>query len=399
MRKVLVVGAFDRFNFGDLLFPIVVEWMYRTYHQHPDVELEFFSMIGGDLRACGGISSGSFRAFEAARGHAETVAIVVSGGEVLGAQWEQLTAYLIPWWSEFRRRHNRLYNAIPSGFRNAGARMLMGGKDEYPFVVDSRQERPAVVYNAVGGLRSKPGVEMERFLKRALKSARLVAVRDAALQSSIEQAGIPSDLVPDSAVLMSEVVPPSLVTDGATTQASQLANRGYIAFQVNRWMGEEYLNSIAAQLNQLQRETGLKLVLCPIGTALGHEDHVALSLLGQKLEGDWIQLEEASVASVLCVLARARLYIGSSLHGAIMSMSYQVPYVGLGAVDKLDSYLRTWGVEGMRGCASTNTFLPRALQALSTSEEALRSNRDWQVELAKNHAEKLVRASLEGAIS
>src|SRR5262249_29726607 len=45
--RIAVVGAFDRFNYGDLLFPIIIENALRYYGCH--VQAEFYGLFKRDL--------------------------------------------------------------------------------------------------------------------------------------------------------------------------------------------------------------------------------------------------------------------------------------------------------------------------------------------------------------
>ena len=50
-KKIAVLGAFDRFNYGDLLFPIILEKLLDKNKNEYDIE--FFALV--ELQLCLGL--------------------------------------------------------------------------------------------------------------------------------------------------------------------------------------------------------------------------------------------------------------------------------------------------------------------------------------------------------
>ena len=78
------------------------------------------------------------------------------------------------------------------------------------------------------------------------------------------------------------------------------------------------------------------------------------------------------------LIANSKAYIGTSLHGAITSMSYAVPHVGL-IVEKLDAYLHTWGVEGNNFAVAFNQIHQQYKIAAVVPKEQSEASRDKQL--------------------
>lgn len=61
MNKILIIGAFDRFNYGDLLFPIIIEQQLKTYSNALDIE--YFGIVESDLSSLGGSQQKTYSNF------------------------------------------------------------------------------------------------------------------------------------------------------------------------------------------------------------------------------------------------------------------------------------------------------------------------------------------------
>src|SRR5699024_2081618 len=58
---------------------------------------------------------------------------------------------------------------------------------------------------------------------------------------------------------------------------------------------------------------------------------------------DFIFIMPRNIYEIMGLIAFSKVYLGTSLHGAITAMSYLVPAIGLNRkVHKLESYMRTW---------------------------------------------------------
>ena len=61
VEDILIIGAFDRYNYGDLLFPIILEKQLQTYGQ--DFRFQFLGLVKSDLRPQGGIPTQGLKEF------------------------------------------------------------------------------------------------------------------------------------------------------------------------------------------------------------------------------------------------------------------------------------------------------------------------------------------------
>src|SRR5680860_327262 len=132
MEKILIIGAFDRYNYGDLLFPLIIEKQLDTYNKN--LQYEFFGIIKSDLSKEGGKPTRDLNAFYEACNHPDQRAsIIVAGGEALGVTWNSLLAALNKPFQRIHKHHLRLSKYLDLNFI---ARKILKGKTTLPFVFD-----------------------------------------------------------------------------------------------------------------------------------------------------------------------------------------------------------------------------------------------------------------------
>src|SRR5690554_1612546 len=132
MEKILIIGAFDRYNYGDLLFPLIIEKKLNSYGR--DFEFAYFGLVNSDLSKEGGKPTQDLKAFYEQLSHPDQKAsIIVAGGEALGVTWNSLYAALSKPYQKLHRYHIRLSKFIDL---NKVAKKLLQGKTTLPFVFD-----------------------------------------------------------------------------------------------------------------------------------------------------------------------------------------------------------------------------------------------------------------------
>lgn len=332
--KIAIFGPHDRFNYGDFLFPIVIDYCFSLF-MNEDVKLKKFSIKSSDFTKLGGFESKSYKdlLFEFKRKKCNV--IIISGGECLAATWAILFSYLSPIYLKFFKyyRNNKIFRNIP--------KFLLGGRSEYPFSINLNDfnSNTMVFYNAVGG-----GWDINNIIASRLLKAKLIGVRDEKSYLNLVSKNISTLLVPDSAVMLSEIYKyDDLVF------CSKLKGIKYIYFQVSNYLIKD--NEIISVCNYLKKES-LKhdfiIVFCPIGIASGHEDHIPLLKMHNLIKERSILVENPSIKEIASYIANAELYIGSSLHGVITAMNYGIPYIGLEKVIKQKEYIKTWSISELR---------------------------------------------------
>lgn len=399
-RRWHLVGAFDRFNYGDLLFPHLLRGAFEALGE--EVETSCWSTRAADLGRHGGLACGSL--VELARCAGPGDAVVLAGGELLAARWTgTLRALTGPRRSLVLGVAGR---ALGTSVTDAVARRRLGGRTPQPWVLGPGDVGgAAVAYDAVGaqGIADLPPALRDAARQR-LAQAAFLAVRDRASQEALADWGLTARLSPDPAALVAELFPASRLAERCSPEVAGLLagqTEGYTVFQAGRFPSRGLLPVLAEQLRRLVRATGLPLLLLPLGLAAGHEDPRPLAKLARDLE----DLEPAPLPLVvpvrriwdqMAVIAGARLFAGTSLHGNLTAAAFAVPTVGLGRrVGKLDAFLRDWLGDRRAenpGCAPPESLCTEMLAAL---EEPVAAREDRARRLAAagwEHARALVSA-------
>ena len=350
MTTIGIYGATDRFNYGDLLFPLVIEWAVRTYCV--DSKILNFAIANSDYSMQGGIPT--TRIGEALKtGVVEKCdRFVIAGGQVLDARWTAILGYILGSQTDIAVRGVRKILGEP--FTDMAARKISGVPWPQPFVIpcNGLPSNVLVTYNAVGGaeIANLRPIYLKA-LCAGLQNAAYISVRDLSTQVELRKCGINAELVPDSAVVMSRIFPLSFLHSKLRDDLAKYVDESlgkYLVFQ----LGIKFLKGreeiIAKTISAMAEEQGLKVMLLAIGTATAHEDHIALAKINKHISPkcEVSTLFDGSLWEIMAVIASATLYVGTSLHGAITAMSFAVPRLAFsGEVRKLQEFLGTWDLE------------------------------------------------------
>jgi len=372
---LLLFGAFDRHNFGDLLFPHIAAALL------PGRELLFAGLAERDLRPLGGHLVQAIAPL-AAQWDERPIDLMHVGGEVLSCNAWQAAAMLLP--PESAQATIAYFEARPRAKR-AWVRRQLGLADRAPYLL-SRALFPRagrVVYNAVGGVglaRCAPALRAEVLAK--LRAADALGVRDLQTQSQLQAAGLAAALLPDPAVLVAELFGPAIrerLAGGAAGQMGAAFPRGYLALQFSAEFGDDAtLAALANQLDRLAAATGLGLVLFRAGAAPWHDDLDLLQRLAARLPRPAVRVFASLQLWDICALvAGSRGFAGSSLHGRILAMAFALPRLNLhpptphGAA-KQAAYAATWEAPGLPTVVVVADLAQAMLRALASDPARLR---------------------------
>lgn len=349
---VILFGAFDRHNFGDMLFPHVVAAML------PDREPIFAGLAERDLRADGGHRVEALSAVAARLGERPATLIHV-GGEILSCDAWQAAVMLAPP-GEAQRLVARL-DARPHEQREWAARML-GTDARAPYATAARAAFRGplrIAYLAVGGVELDACDEALRAeVLAALAAADDVGVRDRRTQAQLQAAGIAARLAPDPAVMVADLFGAKLRARAGRGEVARLREafpQGYLAVQFSADFGDdETLSRLAAQLDRACASTGLGVALFRAGAATWHDELDVLQRLAARMRSGTARVfASLDVWDICALVASARGYCGSSLHGRIVAMAFALPRVNLrhpsgrARTGKQAAFASTWDLAGM----------------------------------------------------
>jgi len=343
-RPLILFGAFDRHNFGDLLLAqlAAAQWSGR--------ELHFAGLANRDLRRWDGLAVRALPELLAELAPRRPDLLHV-GGEILDCSaWQAAVMLLAPYVASPAR--------LPGLRRSAFAGV--GG---------------------VGLAQAPEGLRAE--VLAALRAASFVSVRDHITQATLAQAGIAARLLPDPALRVAELFGRQIrqrADMGEIAAARAAFPSGYLALQLGPELADDAcLDQLAAQLQPLLAATGIGLVLFCAGLAPWHDDPATLRRLAARLPTPSLRIMQSGRLWDICALiAGSRACIASSLHARIVATAFALPRLSLaapggsGQARKIAAYLDTWELPGLPGCVLP-ADLGRALwQALAADPGALR---------------------------
>lgn len=369
-KKYALIGATDRVNYGDNLFPILIS-KYIEQMCGSDVIVRNYGVLSSDLNFYGAIPTQPLSELYG-DSFAKDSRVIVVGGEVLGGNWASIYRYCNDYYHSIYS--NRIGKRI---IRNDWVRKYLGGKGEFPFIPTPNMFKydVSIAFNAVGGARSS---KIANDVAPLLRNADYVSVRDNNTASYLKKAGLKDFTVsPDSALLMSKVFSTEFINKKSTEQVrSFIDKKPYIYFQVGNYKGGGNVEEIVSQLNNILKETDFEICLCPIGLAAGHDDHIALeNIYGYIINRGYSRrihlISKPTIWDTMNLIKNSSCYLGTSLHGVITAQSFSIPYLLINnSIKKGVEYINSWGEVEISNVTSTifnfdQKFLSMNLDELS----------------------------------
>jgi len=354
---LILFGAFDRHNLGDLLLGRIAAEL--AAHLLPGRAVRFAGLAARDLRADGGARVQALA--ELARewnpaprkgAPAWPPALLQVGGEILGCSaWEAAVMLLD---ATGAAHAIALHDRDPSA-REAWARGVLGSPRGLPYLAPHAALPPGtrIVHTGIGGV----GVTALPAALRAealdeLRAAACVQVRDRRTRDALAAAGIEAELVPDPAVLVERLLGAEVARHAAMGEPAVLRARftqGYVAVQLAAECGDDTtLAALADDLAAISRAHGLGVVLFCAGRAPWHDDPEPLRRLRRRLPdpASAVVAESRHVLDLCALIANAALCCASSLHARIVADAFARPAIsiacGTAQAAKLHAWLDTW---------------------------------------------------------
>lgn len=344
-QKIILYGAFDRYNYGDILIPIILS-KYLT--DNGFVDIEFCSIKNADLTHVGGFKCKTLDSQQIP----ENSSIIIAGGEVLNVDWTSITSYFMGWFGNRCIRLARL--VFPRTCVNFICIKIMNGQFKYPFLVENHNLKKSIrtIYNGVGGVSIH---ETDDAIKSIIKNADFISVRDLNASEVLKTNwGLNNKLTPDIANAVSKFYPKKelLTSINKDTKSFILDNQNsYFCFQIAQQYTRGKLSEIVDSLSKILSK-GTYIALLPLGTVSGHEDDKALEKIYKMLSSQNVfLLRKVHLLDSINLIAHAQVFSGTSLHGNITAMSYGVPHFPLNNhVPKLTNYIKQWDIAKVEPC-------------------------------------------------
>jgi hypothetical protein len=367
----VLFGAFDRHNFGDLLFPHLLTALL------PGRAFEFAGLAARDLRACGGHRVTPLPA--------QPTQLIHAGGELLTCSaWQAAVMLLDP---VAAKDAIARYDADPAAGAVWAARQL-GTARSMPYVVGRDALAPGgkLIFNAVGGVEWNALSSAQRDdVKAALLQADWLSVRDHVTQAVLRAEGIEAPLCPDPAVMVEACFGEVMRRhrqQGAVRAIRDAFPQGYLACQFSADFADDAsLDALARGLSGVAAATGFGLALFRAGAAPWHDDPLLYEKLQRRLPTGMAQLFSSLHLWDICALiAASRGVVGSSLHGRIVALACGLPRVSLALPqqgarpDKRTAFAETWEPDALPRGVALDRIEVAVLQALAVPADLLREN-------------------------
>jgi lipopolysaccharide transport system ATP-binding protein len=293
--KLVNWGSFDIDNFGDLLFPFLVEHhLGRRYDEIVHASPTGTRSVWPDARSTLTITDAL------ARGGVG--ALLVGGGN------------LISW----TRSSSKNYAEDPFL-----ADIVHKSFSLVPYILRSKFRIP-YAYNYVGVTKTLPP-SRHSLVKAAVETASYISCRDEASVRHLQACGVtrPIALGFDSAIGISAVFDRAALRDHYNSHVKESYGIPNVSRLATIHVKRRYLDSQFVDLDRVIRAfelNGLHVVCLPLGLCHGDDEVLADVRFGG--HSATVIHRPKTLRDMLSILSVAEYSVGSSLHGAIVSLSY-----------------------------------------------------------------------------
>lgn len=363
--RIAQIGTFDCENMGDLLFPIVLKKLIEK--QGEPIEIDMFSPIGGSM--CFFPQYDVYPVHQLQEKHLEHPydAIIIGGGDLI-----------------------RLDPSVVSydRYEVTDATLWIWA---YPILLGLTEKVP-VLFNA-------PGVpfaftdEQRVMVQSLLQTVDYISVRDENSRELLMQTGFSGNVqvVPDTITLIEYAFPKENLPVEEMERKAPISQWGdYVLFQLNGLEENVDIGAYISAIRCYHEKTGCKVVLMPIGYV--HDDEAVLRQIFDHVSADMDYVvmlsEKLTPLEAAALIANAKGFIGTSLHGNVISYAYNVPAVAVNPADltKVNGFYQLIGAPE-RVCTSI-VDIQNYMKLLDSSEE---HNREMVKESALEHVQTLFR--------
>ncbi|MBI2380702.1 MAG: polysaccharide pyruvyl transferase family protein [Gammaproteobacteria bacterium] len=337
-HPLILFGAFDRHNLGDLLLAEVaaVEAFPRP--------MCHAGLVSRDMRPYGGPVVRSLAELLAAGRRRAPIEVLQVGGEVLTTTaWD---AWVMVQEQAVADAEIHAHDAEPG--REAYARARLGTARPLPYLLGAEALPPGTLrhYRSLGGVEvDELAPELRDYARTALAGATSLSVRDKHSQAALARLGLQPALEPDPV----ENLPPTArarieaARDGALLgECRRRFPGGFLAVQfAAQYESDAELALIAAGL----AEKALPIVLFRAGAAPWHDDEAPYRRLMARLAQPAWLFPSLNIWEISALIAACSALFATSLHARILARDFGRPLLPLpvGMLSpKLAAYERSW---------------------------------------------------------
>lgn len=330
--RIAQFGTFDVESMGDSLFP---RGLLHGLEKYVRIETVLFSMRRCEDAYNNNGTVHAFDEFPACHAEAPFDLVVLGGGEFL----------------HFKR--------IRFTVDGREAPYAAGYLWKTPIEMARKAGVPVAV-NCVGvSYDLAPSEEAE--LRSTLGDAVTVAVRDEFSFARLVGARLENAVcTADNLWYMNQMYPKTMLDQTRERIAEKTGRDLSTPYMVVQYGTTKNAPALARALLSFQKKTGLRVLLLPLNYC--HEDREGMRLLSLASAGAFETVEDHfDPPEILSVIAGARAFVGTSLHGNLTAASYGVPFVG---IDMYPSFVSKMdGIFEMIGCEEYLVPSEKAVEA------------------------------------
>ena len=334
-KRILAIGAYERDNFGDLLF----FQLLKSFLKNHDVIAG--SIMYSDMRPTLGDKVLPYT--HLLEEHVWD-AVWVVGGEVGGVDIDM--AYRM----SLDRANIDIYDKLSPAKKSLVQQTLSAGSiPEMAYLPELDRIRlvsqPHLIINSVGvaNISLMQNIAHRRRSNKILRSATALSVRDEQSRRYCERYGIAATLTPDVVHAITKL------PEWKALKKPKAGSR-YVSFQISHRLLSSFGRTVVVDtLVDLIRTLKMRVVLVAAGTAVHHDSYAEyqwVKALVQKKVGDGKLdiLYSRHPSDIVETIVNSALWIGTSLHGRIVAGAFGVPRVSL-ENQKVHRYATTWDAD------------------------------------------------------
>ena len=301
--KTILHGAFGRHNFGDMLFPHIIEKLIQENSSVTD--LEFCDILSRDMREYGGHNVKSISDFF---DYEKELNLICVGGQTGGCRLEGAI---------------RMFDANDS--HNSQLIKLQHSNLELAYIINKNKfKNPNIfVANAIGG--------MAKLASKHLQNFNYISFRDK--RSYLDYGHENAEHMPDSVVMLNHYFNKEVTSRLELSQSLQSLNKltgnDYIAVQFKPGQLGDCVDELTKQLDQLISELNIPIVFFCAGTAPGHDSVKEYKkIFNNSLPNEMVHYYDGTNIWDICnLISRATCVIGTSLHVRVVASQYARPRI------------------------------------------------------------------------
>jgi len=338
MKKILTIGAYERDNFGDLLFFFIVKEFFKGHDVVPA------SMIYSDMTD---LMGEVIYPYHILLTQFEWDMIIVVGGEIGGIDIHTaLNMSLTDGEYEILEKANQELQSTCYDFFTGSSLNRSAYLPNLTFYI--KNKNTPLIVNSVGvsALKSMQNTTLQKEFLDILEKTSYLSVRDNSSFEYLTSLNIPNLLSPDIVHTIKKL----LDNQVENQLLEQNISDNYILLHCNQYfILENSVDSTIASIKELIKKYNKKIYLFPAGIAR-HHDSIELyeqiaSRVNQELDTTLISvIYERNPFSLAKYIKHSCMWIGTSLHGRIIATSYSIPRVSL-SNSKVAEYSMQWDNE------------------------------------------------------